>query len=188
MDEKNAIRKKLHSLKLNLNDRGNLRMIPDVKRDVVRRCSRDRTGGSMDTMTVKILVNKNQMRLRDQVREFRNMLIHAGIMEGRNAIMVASNAVAMLTRIVAVIVQQLVIEVTEEAHKESIVVDLHRLTEMRSNGKGRVTPLVSGEEGIQIIPDRKGWRGLDQRLVSEGVVTVLGKWIAVLKINVVDEV
>lgn len=114
------------------------------------------------------------------------------IMEGRGAIMVASTAVAMLNRIVAGIVagvvQRLGTEVTKEAHKERTWIDLHRRTEVPSDGKGRVIPLVRCEEEIQIIHGSKGWRGLDQRLVSGGVATVLGKWIAVLKVNVVDEV
>ena len=76
----------------------------------------------------------------------------------------------------------------QEAHKERTWIDLHRRTEVPSDGKGRVIPLVRCEEEIQIIHGSKGWRGLDQRLVSGGVATVLGKWIAVLKVNVVDEV
>ncbi|MGI9497068.1 MAG: hypothetical protein ACR2NK_13500 [Mariniblastus sp.] len=118
------------------------------------------------------------------------MLIHGGIMimEGRGAIMVASTAVAMLNRIVVGVVQRLGTEVTKEAHKERTWIDLHRRTEVPSDGKGRVIPLVRCEEEIQIIHGSKGWRGLDQRLVSGGVVTVLGKWMAVLKVNVVDEV
>ncbi len=169
-------------------------MIRDVKKDVLRRRTRDRIGSNMDTVTVRILVNENLMLLRDRGREDREMLIHGGIMimEGRGAIMVASTAVAMLNRIVAGIVagvvQRLGTEVTKEAHKEGTWIDLHRRTEVPSDGKGRVIPLVRCEEEIQIIHGSKGWRGLDQRLVSGGVATVLGKWIAVLKVNVVDEV
>ena len=169
-------------------------MIRDVKKDVLRRLTRDRIGSNMDTVTVRILVNENLMLLRDRGREDREMLIHGDItiMEGRAATMVASTAVAMLNRIVvgivAGVVQRLGTEVTKEAHKEGTWIDLHRRTEVPSDGKGRVIPLVRCEEEIQIIHGSKGWRGLDQRLVSGGVATVLGKWIAVLKVNVVDEV
>ena len=165
-------------------------MIRDVKKDVLRRRTRDRIGSNMETVTVRILVDENLMLLRDRGREDREMLIHGGIMimEGRGAIMVASTAVAMLNRIVVGVVQRLGTEVTKEAHKERIWIDLHRRTEVPSDGKGRVIPLVRCEEEIQIIHGSKGWRGLDQRLVSGGVATVLGKWIAVLKVNVVDEV
>ena len=113
-------------------------MIRDVKKDVLRRRTRDRIGSNMETVTVRILVDENLMLLRDRGREDREMLIHGGIMimEGRGAIMVASTAVAMLNRIVVGVVQRLGTEVTKEAHKERAWIDLHQRTEVPSDGKG----------------------------------------------------
>jgi hypothetical protein len=127
-------------------------MIPVPKKNVVRTCTRNRIGGVTEVAILKGLEIKKQKPPPGRRQERAEVLIHEAVRESPVVTMAVTSVVVILNRTGVVTVHRPGVAATKEASVRvgSIVVDLHRPTEMLiDEGALEIFPVIC-DRGILI--------------------------------------
>lgn len=127
-------------------------MIPVPKKNVVRTCTRNRIGGVTEVAILKGLEIKKQKPPPGRRQERAEVLMHEAVREGPVVTMAVTIVVVILNRTGVVTVHRPGVAATKEATVSvgSIVVDLHRPTEMLIDGGAlEIFPVIC-DRGILI--------------------------------------
>ena len=164
-------------------------MIPVPKKNVVRTCTRNRIGGVTEVAILKGLEIKKQKPPPGRRQERAEVLIHEAVREGPVVTMAVTIVVVILNRTGVVTVHRPGIAATKEASVRvgSIVVDLHRPTEMLIDGGAlEIFPVIC-DRGILIEIGSTGLSDLGQGTGS-GVMEIDPEtWSEVRKATAVGE-
>lgn len=164
-------------------------MIPVPKKNVVRTCTRNRIGGVTEVAILKGLEIKKQKPPPGRRQERAEVLIHEAVREGPVVTMAVTIVVVILNRTGVVTVHRPGVVATKEASVRvgSIVVDLHRPTEMLIDGGAlEIFPVIC-DRGILIEIGSTGLSDLGQGTGS-GVMEIDPEtWSEVRKATAVGE-
>ena len=164
-------------------------MIPVPKKNVVRTCTRNRIGGVTEVAILKGLEIKKQKPPPGRRQERAEVLIHEAVREGPVVTMAVTIVVVILNRTGVVTVHRPGVAATKEASVRvgSIVVDLHRPTEMLIDGGAlEIFPVIC-DRGILIEIGSTGLSDLGQGTGS-GVMEIDPEtWSEVRKATAVGE-
>lgn len=164
-------------------------MIPIPKKNVVRTCTRNRIEGVTEVAILKGLEIKKQKPPPGRRQERAEVLIHEAVREGPVVTMAVTIVVVILNRTGVVTVHRPGVVATKEASVRvgSIVVDLHRPTEMLIDGGAlEIFPVIC-DRGILIAIGSTGLSDLGQGTGS-GVMEIDPEtWSEVRKATAVGE-
>ena len=164
-------------------------MIPIPKKNVVRTCTRNRIEGVTEVAILKGLEIKKQKPPPGRRQERAEVLIHEAVREGPVVTMAVTIVVVILNRTGVVTVHRPGVVATKEASVRvgSIVVDLHRPTEMLIDGGAlEIFPVIC-DRGILIEIGSTGLSDLGQGTGS-GVMEIDPEtWSEVRKATAVGE-
>ena len=164
-------------------------MIPIPKKNVVRTCTRNRIEGVTEVAILKGLEIKKQKPPPGRRQERAEVLIHEAVREGPVVTMAVTIVVVILNRTGVVTVHRPGVVATKEASVRvgSIVVDLHRPTEMQIDGGAlEILPVIC-DRGILIEIGSTGLSDLGQGTGS-GVMEIDPEtWSEVRKATAVGE-